>query len=428
MNKVELLSPAGNLEKLKIALAYGADAVYGGVSHFSLRIRSGKEFTMETFKEGIDYAHALGKKVYVTINGFPFNSQLELLKKHILTIAALEPDALIVASPGVVRLCNELAPQIPIHLSTQANVMNYLDAQVFYDMGVRRIIAAREISLKDVVDIKKHLPDLEIEVFVHGSMCFAYSGRCLVSAVQMGRVPNRGSCANDCRFEYTLYAENKDHGTLFRLEEDPDIGTYIFNAKDMNLASAVDEILASGAIDSIKIEGRTKSPYYAAVTAYAYRQAVDDYYAGTFDANIYQAELHTTKNRGFTDAYLIHRPFERNDSQNYDYALSKGTYEVSGLVTEDEHHFLCKYKTYPGDEIDIFAPLNSTIEECDNEIGTVYKKEEGKYCIKFKKIETQIGKEMESVHSGNTNKIKLPGKLPYLTMFRVQAEEEAVVE
>lgn len=428
MNKVELLSPAGNLEKLKIALAYGADAVYGGVSHFSLRIRSGKEFTMETFKEGIDYAHALGKKVYVTINGFPFNSQLELLKKHILTIAALEPDALIVASPGVVRLCNELAPQIPIHLSTQANVMNYLDAQVFYDMGVRRIIAAREISLKDVVDIKKHLPDLEIEVFVHGSMCFAYSGRCLVSAVQMGRVPNRGSCANDCRFEYTLYAENKDHGTLFRLEEDPDIGTYIFNAKDMNLASAVDEILASGAIDSIKIEGRTKSPYYAAVTAYAYRQAVDDYYAGTFDANIYQAELHTTKNRGFTDAYLIHRPFERNDSQNYDYALSKGTYEVSGLVTEDEHHFLCKYKTYPGDEIDIFAPLNSTIEECDNEIGTVYKKEEGKYCIKFKKIETQTGKEMESVHSGNTNKIKLPGKLPYLTMFRVQAEEEAVVE
>ena len=414
MNKVELLSPAGNLEKLKIAFAYGADAVYGGVSHFSLRIRSGKEFTMETFKEGIDYAHSLGKKVYVTINGFPFNSQIELLKKHILTIAALEPDALIVASPGVVRLCNELAPQIPIHLSTQANVMNYLDAQVFYDMGVRRIIAAREISLKDVVDIKKHLPDLEIEVFVHGSMCFAYSGRCLVSAVQMGRVPNRGSCANDCRFEYTLYAENKDHGTLFRLEEEPDVGTYIFNAKDMNLASAVDEILASGAIDSIKIEGRTKSPYYAAVTAYAYRQAVDDYYAGTFDANIYQAELHTTKNRGFTDAYLIHRPFERNDSQNYDYALSKGTYEVSGLVTSDEEHFMCKYKTYPNEQTEIFAPLNSIIEEVDNEIGKIYKKDDGKYYLSFKKILTESNKELESVHSGNTSKIQLPGKLPYL--------------
>ena len=426
MNKVELLSPAGNLEKLKIAFAYGADAVYGGVSHFSLRIRSGKEFTMETFKEGIDYAHSLGKKVYVTINGFPFNSQIELLKKHILTIAALEPDALIVASPGVVRLCNELAPQIPIHLSTQANVMNYLDAQVFYDMGVRRIIAAREISLRDVIDIKKHLPDLEIEVFVHGSMCFAYSGRCLVSAVQTGRAPNRGSCANDCRFEYTLYAENKDHGTLFRLEEEPDVGTYIFNAKDMNLASAVDEIIASGAIDSIKIEGRTKSPYYAAVTAYAYRNAVDDYYAGKFDANIYQKELHTTKNRGFTDAYLIHRPFEKMDAQNHDYALSKGTYEVSGLVTQDENHFMCKYKTYPNDEIDIFAPLNSTIIEIDNEIGSIYKKEDGKYCIKFKKIETETGKLLDSVHSGNTNKIKLPGTLPYLTMFRVVGVDEII--
>ncbi len=426
MKKVELLSPAGNLEKLKIAFAYGADAVYGGVSHFSLRIRSGKEFTMETFKEGIDYAHSLDKKVYVTINGFPFNSQIELLKKHIIEIASLEPDALIVASPGVVRLCNELAPQIPIHLSTQANVMNYLDAQVFYDMGVRRIIAAREISLRDVTDIKKHLPDLEIEVFVHGSMCFAYSGRCLVSAVQMGRVPNRGSCANDCRFEYTLYAENKEHGTLFRLEEEPDVGTYIFNAKDMNLASAVDEIIDSGAIDSIKIEGRTKSPYYAAVTAYAYRNAVDDYYAGKFDASIYQKELHTTKNRGFTDAYLIHRPYEKMDSQNYDYALSKGTYEVSGLVTADEKHFMCKYKTYPGDEIDIFAPLNVTIDECENDIGSIYQKEDGKYCIKFKKIETETGKSLESVHSGNTNKIKLPGILPYLTMFRVQGVEEII--
>jgi len=359
--KIELLSPAGNLEKLKIAFKYGADAVYGGVSHFSLRIRSGKEFSYESFKEGIDYAHSLGKKVYATINGFPFNSQIELLKKHIIKMAELEPDALIVAAPGVVRLCRELAPNIPIHLSTQANVMNYLDAQVYYDMGVRRIIAAREISLKDVKEIKKHLPDMEIEIFVHGSMCFAYSGRCLVSAVQMGRVPNRGSCANDCRFQYTLYAANEDHSTLFRLEEEPGVGTYIFNAKDMNLASHVDEILGSGAVDSIKIEGRTKSPYYAAVTAYAYREAIDDFYAGKFDAEKYQEELATTKNRGFTDAYLIHRPFEKNDTQNHEYALSKGSFEVSGLVTEDEEHFYCKYKTYPNDKIEIFAPLNLSL-------------------------------------------------------------------
>jgi putative protease len=422
MKKIELLSPAGNLEKLKIAFAYGADAVYAGVSHFSLRIRSGKEFTMETFKEGIDYAHSIGKKVYVTINGFPFNSQIELLKKHIVNIAALKPDALIVATPGVIGLCNELASGIPIHLSTQANVMNYLDAKVYYDMGVRRIIAAREISLLDVKDIKKQLPDLEIEIFVHGSMCFAYSGRCLVSAVQMGRVPNRGSGANDCRFEYTLYAGNDEHGTLFRLEEQPDIGTYIFNAKDMNLASHIKEIYESGAVDSIKIEGRTKSPYYCAVTANAYRMALDDCENNTFEAKKYQDELNTTKNRGFTDAYLVHKPFEKNDTQNHNYALSAGSYEVSGFVLEDKEYFMCKYKTYPDDEIEIFAPINSTITEANNEIGSIYKKDDGKYYIKFKKIITKDEKELESVHSGNTNPIKLPAKLPYMTMLRVKSE------
>ncbi len=422
-NKVELLSPAGNLEKLKIAFAYGADAVYGGVSHFSLRIRSGKEFTFETFKEGIEYAHARGKRVYATINGFPFNSQIDLLKEHIIKMAQLKPDAFIVAAPGVVKLCKELAPQIAIHLSTQANVLNYLDAQVFWDMGVRRIIAAREISLKDVQEIKKHLPEIEIEIFVHGSMCFAYSGRCLVSAVQMGRVPNRGSCANDCRFEYTLYAANEDHSTLFRLEEEAGVGTYIFNAKDMNLASHINEILKSGAVDSIKIEGRTKSPYYTAVTAYAYRQAIDDSEAGRFEAQKYQKELATTKNRGFTDAYLVHKPFDRNDTQNHEYALSKGSYEVSGLVTEDEKHFYCKYKTYPNEETEIFAPLGSNIEEVDNEIGRIYKKDDGKFYVSFKKILTETNKELESVHSGNTNKIQLPGRLPYLTMLRVENEE-----
>jgi len=423
MKKVELLSPAGNLEKLKIALNFGADAVYGGVSHFSLRIRSGKEFDYDTFKEGIDYAHAMGKKVYATVNGFPFNSQIELLKKHIIKIASLNPDAIIVATPGVVKLCRELAPQIPIHLSTQANVMNYLDAQVYYDMGVRRIIAAREISLKDVTEIKNRLPDLEIEIFVHGSMCFAYSGRCLISAVQMGRVPNRGSCANDCRFEYELYVANKEHGTLFRIEEQSDVGTYIFNAKDMNLASHIDEILKSGAIDSLKIEGRTKSSYYAAVTAKAYRNAIDDFYGAKFDANKYQKELNTTKNRGFTDAYLIHRPFEKNDAQNLEYAMSKGSYEVSGLVLDDGEHFLCKYKTYPNEQIEIFTPNNTVLPLCDNEIGKI-ELIDGTYYITFKQILTKEGKSLESVHSGNINPIKLPCKLPQYTIFRVQADEE----
>ena len=422
MKKVELLSPAGNFEKLKIALAYGADAVYGGVSHFSLRIRSGKEFTYESFEEAIRYTHKFGKKIYVTINGFPFNSQIKLLREHIKKMADMKPDAFIVSTPGVISLIKEIAPQIEIHLSTQANVMNYLDAKFYYNQGVRRIIAAREISLKDVIEIKKVLPDLEIEIFVHGSMCFAYSGRCLVSAVQMGRVPNRGSCANDCRFDYTLYAENKDHGTLFRLEEEPDIGTYIFNAKDMNLASHIDEILKSQSIDSLKIEGRTKSAYYTAISTKAYREAIDDFYDGKFDANRYQKELKTTKNRGFTDAYLIHRPFEKLDTQNFETAMSGGTYEVAGLVEEREEFFMCKYKILPNEEIEIVTPLNIEIEEVDNEIAKISKIGD-RYFINFKKILTESKKELDSVHSGNLNPIQLPIKLPKYTILRKRSED-----
>jgi len=414
---VELLSPAGNLEKLKIALSYGADAVYGGVSHFSLRIRSGKEFTYETFAEGIDYAHKLGKKVYVTINGFPFNSQLKLYREHMEKMASMGPDAFIIATPGLVKMAKEIAPEIPIHLSTQANVMNLLDAQVFYDLGVRRIIAAREISLKDIEAIKAALPDLELEVFVHGSMCFAYSGRCLISSLQSGRVPNRGSCANDCRFPYILYAENPETGVTFRLEEEEGIGTYIMNAKDMNLASHIDEILKSGAIDSLKIEGRTKSPYYVAVTAYAYRKAIDDYYAGRFNAEIYQEELHTTKNRGFTDAYLIHRPFEREGTQSLESSISEGTYQVQALVDEKGLAFLVKDRVCEGDEMEILSP-EPIKESVKNERGEIYKKEDGKWYLKMYRLETPKGKIYEAIHSGNENPILLPVPLPPFTFLR----------
>jgi putative protease len=421
LQRVELLSPAGNLEKLKIALNYGADAVYGGVSHFSLRIRSGKEFSFEEFKDGVDYAHSMGKKVYVTINGFPFNNQLKLLEAHLEKMASLNPDAFIISTPGVIKLSKKIAPNIPLHLSTQANVLNYLDAEFYYDQGVERIIAAREISLRDLEDIKKHLPDLELEVFVHGSMCFAYSGRCLVSAVQMGRVPNRGSCANDCRFEYTLYAENKEHGTLFRLEEQPEIGTYIFNAKDMNLASHLDEIIKSGVVDSLKIEGRTKSPYYCAITTKAYKEAIDDFYEGNFDPERYQRELHTTKNRGFSDAYLISRPFEKDDTQEHNFAISRGTHEVSGLVCEDGRHFMCKYKTYPNIDIELVIPQNQRVDEIKNEIGKIFYKGDTPY-IRFYKIITDTDKELESVHSGYLLPIKLPGVLPAFSMMRQEVE------
>jgi len=421
MKKVELLSPAGTLEKLKIALDFGADAVYGGVSHFSLRIRSGKEFSMEDFKEGIDYAHSKGKKVYATINGFPFNSQLSLLKKHIIAMGELKPDAFIVATPGVLKLCHDLVPDMPLHLSTQANVMNVLDAQIYHDMGATRIITAREISLKDLVAIKKELPDLELEVFVHGSMCFAYSGRCLISTLQSGRVPNRGSCANDCRFDYELYAANPDTGTLFRLDEEEGVGTYIMNAKDLNLASHMKEILDSGVVDSVKVEGRTKTAYYAATTAKAYRMAIDDYYDEEFNDEKYQYELQSLQNRGYTDAYLVSRPFERHDTQSLDFTMQLGTHQVSGVVNAEGTHFLCKYKTFPNDEMEVVFPLGSKVEIVDNETGSTYERD-GRFYMKMKQLKAKNGKIWEEIHSGNVNEIALPTSFPAYTFFRIPAD------
>lgn len=421
--KVQLLSPAGNLTKLKIALDYGADAVYGGVSHFSLRNRAGKDFDFESFKEGIQYAHDRGKKVFVTINGFPFNSQLKLLENHIEKMASLSPDAFIVAAPGVVRLSKKIAPQIPVHLSTQANVLNVLDAEVFYEMGVKRIVAARELSLKDAIEIKKYLPDLELEIFVHGSMCFAFSGRCLISALQNGRVPNRGSCANDCRFDYEYYVKNPDSGIIMRLEEEEGVGTHIFNSKDLNLASHIKEILDSGVIDALKIEGRTKSTYYAGLTARTYRMAIDDYYRGIYRPEFYQEELHTLKNRGFTDGYLIRRPHERLDTQNHITAISEGSYQVNAEVDKNGKYFLCKYTTKIGIPYEIVAPIDSEIKCVDNEIGKIYSENDRFYLI-LHKIVLENNKELTEIHSGNVNPVLLPEFLPPYTFLRTEAESD----
>ncbi|MDE5602853.1 MAG: U32 family peptidase, partial [Helicobacter sp.] len=372
--KPEILSPAGNLKKLKIALEYGADAVYGGVSHFSLRNRSGKEFDLQSFRKGVEYTHNKGKKIYVTINGFPFNSQLKLLQSHIEKMAELNPDAFIVATPGVIKLAQKIAPHIPIHLSTQANVLNVLDAEVFYEMGVRRIIAAREISLKDAISIKEALPNLELEIFIHGSMCFAFSGRCLISSLQSGRVPNRGSCANDCRFDYEYYVRNPDNGVMMRLVEEEGIGTHIFNAKDLKLLEHIPMILESNAIDSLKIEGRTKSSYYAGITAYAYKRAVKDFYDGNFRKEIYEQELDTLKNRGFSDGYLIHRPYEKLNTQNHQTAISEGSYQVNAEVSEDGKFALCKFTIHTGEIKEIISPHTQHIADYENDLGKIFTK------------------------------------------------------
>jgi len=421
MKKVELLSPAGDFEKLKIAIEYGADAVYAGVSHFSLRCHSGKEFDYETFKEAVDYAHKKDVKVYATVNSFPFESQLSLVENHIRKLKEIGVDAMIISTLGVIKKAKEIAPEIDIHLSTQANALNSWDYEAYRDFGVKRIIAARETTLKDLIKIKEKVPDIEIEIFVHGAMCFAYSGRCLLSAVQFGRNPNKGSCANDCRYPYTLYAENPESGKLFKLEEYSD-GTYIMNAKDLCLIEHVPEILKAGVVDSLKIEGRTKAPYYVGVITKAYREAIDEWYEKSVcNCEKYYKEILTTKNRGLTDAYIVKRPYERDDTQNLETSLTYGEWQVAGIVNKDRETFMCKYKIFPGDLMEIVLPKNAKITPCKNEIGEIFKKDNIWY-IRIDKIITKSGKELKSVHSGNQNPIKLPCKLPYLTFIRKKVE------
>ncbi|TQR57723.1 peptidase U32 family protein [Campylobacter troglodytis] len=410
----ELVAPAGNFTKLKIALAYGADAVYAGLSNFSLRQRSAREFNYESFEEAINYTHSLNKKLFVTINGFHFSSQLENLKRHILRLKQMKPDAFIVASLGAVRLAKELAPEIPLHISTQANVLNYLDALCYKEMGAKRIVIARELGLKDAQMIKDNC-DIELEAFVHGSMCFAYSGRCLISAVQSGRQSNRGSCANDCRFEYELYAKNKENGTLFRLEENEQ-GTHIFNSKDLNLSTQIEKIIKTGCINALKIEGRTKSEYYVALTARTYKMAILDTIRGEFKASKYEEEINTLKNRGFTDGYLVSRAYEKLDTQNFKTSLQEGTHQVCAL-SEDGEFFKCKGLVRLNTPYEIMSPLNSSIIKCDNDTGLVYE-DAGRYFVEFKKLVARNKKDFKEIHSGNENEIKLPQPLPEFSFLR----------
>ncbi|MDR0665190.1 MAG: U32 family peptidase [Helicobacteraceae bacterium] len=417
---MELLAPAGDPTKLKIALAFGADAVYGGVSHFSLRTRSAKSFTPQSFGEAIAYARNLGKKVYVTANGFPFNSQIKLFENHLAQMRDFAPDAFIVSSAGAARLALKIAPDIPVHISTQANVLNVLDAEAYFDLGVKRIIAAREASLKDLEAIKAALPLLEIEVFVHGSMCFAYSGRCLVSSLQTGRVANRGSCANDCRFPYTIFVENPDTKTLMRVEESEE-GSYVFNAKDLNLIAHLETIAKSGAIDGVKIEGRTKSGYYAACVTRAYRLALDDIANGCFESSKYATELATTKNRGFSDGFLIKRPYEKRADQNLLTSQSDGSSQVVAMIDENQETFHALGKAAIGEELEILPPPRSQIAPVKNDRGQIYNRGD-RYFLRLDQIITTSGKSLSEIHSGNTNAVLLPAPLPPYSFLRKPIE------
>ena len=341
MKKVELLAPAGTLKSMRYAFAYGADAVYAGQPRYSLRVRN-NDFLEDNLNTGIQEAHALGKKFFLTSNLMPHNSKIKTYIDDLQPIITMGPDALIMADPGLIMMVRDKWPEIPIHLSVQANTVNYAAVKFWQSIGIERVILSRELSLEEIEEIRQQCPEMELEVFVHGALCIAYSGRCLLSGYFNHRDPNQGTCTNACRWEYnTMPAEenaegvykpktsnigNERHpdaeqqvvfieekgrpGELMPMEED-EHGTYIMNSKDLRAVEHVHRLVEIG-VDSLKIEGRTKSNYYVARTAQSYRQAIDDALAGKpFNPELLGV-LENLANRGYTDGF-----YQRHHTQEY---------------------------------------------------------------------------------------------------------------
>lgn len=304
MRKPELVMPAGDLEKLTTAFLFGADSVYAGGKDFSLRAYAGN-LDLEEISAGVQQAHRQGKKMYLTVNILAHNRDIELLRPFLEAISNLELDGLIVADPGILRMAKVYAPQVPITISTQANVSNYEAAAFYRDLGASRIVLARELSLDEIVDLK-HRVDVELEMFVHGAMCVSYSGRCLLSHYMTGRSANRGACAHPCRYSYRV-VEEKRPGQYYPIEEDQR-GSYIFNSRDLCLLPCLPRLIAAG-IDAFKVEGRMKSPLYVATVARVYRQAIDRYKStgrpfGEEEIEVWLTELHTVATRSFTTGFI----------------------------------------------------------------------------------------------------------------------------
>ncbi|WP_258808298.1 tRNA 5-hydroxyuridine modification protein YegQ [Pseudidiomarina sp. CB1] len=350
MNAPELLSPAGSLDAMRMAFAYGADAVYAGQPRYSLRVRN-NSFDLANLKIGIEEAHAQGKKFYVVANIAPHNAKLKSFIDDIGPVVALQPDALIVSDPGIVMLLRENFPDQPLHLSVQANTINWAAVKFWQQQGITRVILSRELEVKEIAEIREKCPDMELEVFVHGALCMAYSGRCLLSGYINKRDPNQGACTNACRWPYQVHDAEADEVGQFRpidrpvlLEEpqrpgelmlmDEDIhGTYIMNSKDLRGVQHV-EALAQMGIHSLKIEGRTKSDYYVARTAQVYRQAIDDAVSGRpFNPQLL-GDLEGMANRGFTEGFL--RRHVPSELQNYQTSHSHGEQLLVGAVLSND--------------------------------------------------------------------------------------------
>lgn len=357
--KVELLAPAGNLEKLKMAIIYGADAVYLAGEEFGLRAYAGN-FTKEELKDGIEFAHAAGKKVYVTMNIIPHNDDFQGMPEYIQGIKAAGADAIIFSDPGVLDLIKQEAPDMELHLSTQANNTNWRSASFWRGLGVKRIILARELSFREISQIRDRVPeDLQLEMFVHGSMCISYSGRCLLSNYMADRDSNRGLCAHPCRWKYHL-VEEKRPGEYMPVVED-ERGTYIFNSKDLCLIEHIPEIIDSG-VTSLKIEGRMKSSYYVATVVKSYCEALDAYFNDpegySFDKG-WLEEIKKASHREFTTGFSFDKPTGKEQIYNtssyirdYDFVGLVTAYDnVTGIATIEQRN-----RFAVGDELEVVAP------------------------------------------------------------------------
>ena len=335
MRPVELLIPAGSLEVLKTAVRYGADAVYIGGEAFGLRAKA-HNFTIPDMKEGIAFAHEHECKVYLTVNVFAHNRDIEGIREYFRTLREVPVDALIISDPGVFMMAKELLPNTEIHISTQANNTNYETYRFWYRMGAKRVVSARELSLEEISEIRKHIPeDMEIESFIHGAMCISYSGRCLLSNYFTGRDANQGACTHPCRWKYAV-VEEKRPGEYLPVEED-DRGTYIFNSKDLCMVEYIPEMMEAG-IDSFKIEGRMKTALYVATVARTYRKAIDDYktspelYRSNMD--YYREEISKCTYRQFTTGFYFGKTTE--ESQIYDSNTYIREYTYLGMVEQTD--------------------------------------------------------------------------------------------
>ena len=403
MNKPELLLPAGTLKNMRYAFAYGADAVYAGQPRYSLRVRN-NDFQLDNLARGIEEAHRLGRKFFVASNILPHNSKVKTYLADMAPVIDLKPDALIMADPGLIMMVRETWPEVPIHLSVQANTVNYAGVKFWQSLGLERVILSRELSLNEIEEIRQQCPDMELEVFVHGALCIAYSGRCLLSGYFNHRDPNQGTCTNACRWQYNMHGGEEDvsgdiqqidfdamsaikepelfpepqarhpladrvylieesnrRGELMPIFED-EHGTYIMNSKDLRAIQHVERLAKIG-IDSLKIEGRTKSHYYVARTAQLYRQAIDDAVAGRpFDPTLY-GKLENLANRGYTEGFYQRHP--NQDYQNYLENTSRISQQqfVGEILAFDQQQGLAdvdvKNKFAVGDRLEIIAPTGN---------------------------------------------------------------------